>query len=348
MLDQVQEWWQNTTPEIQTAVRFGGVVLGALVLGQFLGAIVYRALRARNFDAVLRVPGSSSADSETDRGFTPTYIAGLLVRLTVWAAAAWWLARKHERVDIANTLGLVIKRTWALTTVLVASLALGSLLARQLIACLGGGAQTGSPALSSRNGSAAPRSKVGGAVGAVVYVLAVLLVLLIAADLFDWPLTRSSALALWEFAQRLLVACAALFIGSLGAGWARDLVTPDGASSPEKRASQYTALGIVAASTVLAIAVLLSSAGVLYGLAALGILGFLVWMVRGYLPDVTAGLQLRAHKVEEVYLDGEPWQVAEIGFVTTQVTRRGEFLQLKNRQVLEARLNGATPEVIQR
>jgi hypothetical protein len=182
----------------------------------------------------------------------------------------------------------------------------------------------------------------------VVYILAVLLVLLIAADLFDWPLTRSSAQALWEFAQRLLVACAALFIGSLGAGWARDLVTADGASTPEKRASQYTALGIVAASTVLAIAVLLSSAGVLYGLAALGILGFLVWLVRGYLPDVTAGLQLRAHKVEEVYLNGEPWQVAEIGFVTTQVSRRGEFLQLKNRQVLEARLNGATPEVVSR
>jgi hypothetical protein len=32
-------------------------------------------------------------------------------------------------------------------------------------------------------------------------------------------------------------------------------------------------------------------------------------------------LQLRTQKVREVYLDGEAWQVSQVGFLTTQVCR---------------------------
>jgi hypothetical protein len=189
-------------------------------------------------------------------------------------------------------------------------------------------------------GAGTPVRGVAGAAGAAAYVLAALLVLLIAADSFDWPLTRSSALALWQLAQHLLTAGAALVIGCLGARWARDLATADGAASPEQRAGQYTALGIVAATTVLAVSVVLSGAGVLLGLAALALLGLVAWLARGYLPDVAAGLQLRAHKVREVCLDGAPWQVVEVGPLTTQVGRAGAFHRLQNRQVLKARMNG--------
>ena len=122
------------------------------------------------------------------------------------------------------------------------------------------------------------------------------------------------------------------------------MVTPEAASSPEKRAGQYTALGIVAVTTVLAVAVLLSSAGVLIGVAALALVGLLLWLVRGYLPDVTAGLQLRAHQVRAVWLDAVSWQVSEIGLLSTQLTRAGEFWRLQNRLVLEARLHGAPAE----
>src|SRR5205085_463692 len=170
-----------------------------------------------------------------------------------------------------------------------------------------------------------PQRGAAGAAAAVVYVLSLLLVLLMAADAFDWPLTRSSALALWQFAQNLLIAGAALLIGCLGARWARDLATPDGAASPEKRAGQSTALAIMAATTVLAVVVLLSSAGVLIGIAALALFGLLLWLGRGHLPDVSAGLQLGAHKVREVWLDGEPWQVTEVGLLTAEVGRRGEL-----------------------
>ena len=344
MLNEVQTWWQNASPEMQAAIQFGGVILGALVVGQIVGAVVARTLAGRNFDAVLRLPSSTPHDAGDGRGFTPSYVGGLLVRLTIWSAAAWWLAQKHGRTDLAQTLGVVIKRTWAITTILVASLAVGTLLANRLIACFGGLSKPG----AARAGTGSSRWDLAGIVGAGVYVLVLLLVLLIAADLFDWPLTRTSAQSLWQFTQHLMVACAALFIGGLGASWAREIASVEGAMTPEKRAGQYTALGMVSASTVVAVAVMLSSAGVLLALAALAILGLLLWMSRGYLPDISAGLQLRAHKVDMVYLDGEPWQVAEIGFISTQVTRRGEFCRLPNRQVFESRLQGTAPQAASR
>jgi hypothetical protein len=157
-------------------------------------------------------------------------------------------------------------------------------------------------------------------------------------------LTKSSAQALWKFAQNLFIAGAALGMGSLGARWARDLVTAETAASSGQRAAQYTGLGIMATSTLLAVAVLLSSAGVLIGVAALAMLGMIPWLLRGYLPDISAGLQLRMHKVREVSFEGATWQVSEVGFLTTQVTRQGEFFRVQNRVALEARLHGAPAE----
>jgi hypothetical protein len=343
MLDDVQTWWQNTSPQLQAVIQFGSVVVLALLAGHFLAALVARTLRAHHFDAALRLPASVAPPPEAERSITPTQVAGLLVRLTVWTLAGWWLAQQYGRPDLADKLALVLSRTWACAAVLVAALTVGGLLARRLIDCLQGLPKSGSEA-SGGNGAAAAHRGVAGAVGAGAYVFVVLLALLLAADLFDWPLTRSTALALWQFAQHLLIAGTALLMGGLGARWARDLVTADAAASPEKRAGQYTALGILAATTVLAVAVLLSGAGVLIGLAALAVLGYLLWLVRGYLPDITAGLQLRAHQVREVWFDGEAWQVAEVGFLSAQLGQRGQFCRVQNRRVLEARLHGAPAE----
>jgi hypothetical protein len=349
MLDELQSWWESATPATQKALQDGSVVLLALLSGYLLGVWVARTLRRWNFDAALRLPNAAPPGSEAEHGLTPTLVAGLLVRLTVWAAAACWLAHQYGRADLASSLVRIIQRTWAVAAVVVGALALGSLLARRLIDCVGGLTVAGSG--PSHHGTASSHRGVAGALGAGAYILAVLLVLLIAADSFDWPLTRSAALALWQFAQHLLVAGAALLIGCLGARWARDQVTPEGSASPEKRAGQYTALGIVAATTVLAVAVLLSSAGVLIGLVALTLLGWLFWLLRSYLPDIAAGLQLRAHNVREVWFDGAAWQVAEAGFLATQVSRAGQFCRLQNRVVLEARLHEApkvTPVEVER
>jgi hypothetical protein len=335
MFDELRTWWQNASPETTVLIRQGGLMLAALLGGHYLGRMVVRVLQARNFDAALRLPGSSGASAV--REFTPTFVAGMLVRFTVWAAAARWLAGQYGWTEWVTTLGMIVNRAWALAAVLVAALAVGSFLTGRVMECL----RTGLDGAASRNGAMGSGRGVAGAVGAAVYCLVTILTLLMAADFFDWPLTRSAALALWQFAQHLLVAGAALLIGYLGAGWARDLVTLDSATTPEKRAGQYTGLAIVATTTVLAVAVMLTSAGVFFGLSALAVLGLALWLVRGHLPDIAAGLQLRANQVSEVWFDGSPYQVGNVGLVSTEVGRGGQNNRVRNRQVLEARMHGA-------
>jgi hypothetical protein len=287
---------------------------------------------------LFRITGSSPhAGVEGGRGFPPSFVAGVFVRLSVWAVAAWWLAGRHDRPELAGTIKLVLTRAWSLAVVLGSALALGGFLANRVVECVQGA--TEGPAYRNGNGST-PQRGLAGAVGAGVYGLVVLLALLVSADFFDWPLTRTSAAALWGLAQHLLVAGGALLIAALGARWSRE-ITREAAGSPERSAGQYTALGIVAGTTVLAVSVLLASAGALFGVVALAILGALAWYGRTYLPDVVAGLQLRAHKVREVWIDGGPCQVAAVGLVTTELSRGGETGRLQNRLVLDACMHGA-------
>jgi hypothetical protein len=344
MLDEVQTFWQELTPETQSAVQTGSVLVAALLGGHVLGSMVARGLRAKNFDAALRMPGASPSGTP-EHGITPTFVGGMLVRLTVWAAAAWWLAHTHGWTDVAATLKLALSRTWAVAAMLVAALSLGSLLSQRLIDCLGGARAAADPAhLRNGHGTAGPQRGAAGAVGAAAYFLVVLLVLLVAADFFEWPLTRGAAVALWQLAENLLIAGAALLVGFLGARWARDLAVTHGTVTPEQRAGNYTALGIMAVTTVVAIGVLLSRPGMLIGLAVIAALGLSLWLLRGHLPDVFAGLQLRTQKVREVWFEGEPWHVTDVGFLTTQVTRGGAVHRLQNRLVLDARLNAAPGE----
>src|SRR5262249_15940421 len=108
MFDELQSWSLDVSADTQAAFQAAGLVLVALLGGHVLGLITARALRARNFDATLRVPGSSPPPADADRGITPTLVAGWLVRLTVWALAVWWLAQKHGRVAFADTLWVII------------------------------------------------------------------------------------------------------------------------------------------------------------------------------------------------------------------------------------------------
>lgn len=344
VVDDILTWWQSQTAQTQALAQNACCGVVGLMAGHYLAVMVARYLRGLRFDAALQMPGGAGAGTtaaaprpgapagaEADSGITPTFIAGWLVRLTVWATVAWWLAYKSGDEDLAQTLALIIRRTWTLAAVLVGALGLGGLLARRLVDCF-------PPDRSGPGGS--PRSAAG-AVGAAVYAMVTLVVLLIAADVFNWPLTRSSAQALWSLAHDLLVAGAALLMGCLGARWARDLATGEPGATPEKRAGQYTALGITAATTLLAVTVLLSTAGVLIGLTGLVVLGYLLYLVRGYLPDVFAGLQLRAHGVREVWFDGVAWRVLETGFLATRVGRNGDIHRVQNRLVLDARMHEA-------
>jgi hypothetical protein len=340
MFEQWQTWWQNSGLETQTTIREGVVLVLALLAGHLLARAVAGYLRAHNFDAALRLPGSSAPSSESHH-FTPTFFAGMLVRLSIWGWAACWLARQHDRAELAESLRLIINRTWGLASLLVAAVAIGTLLARRLLECMESPTKSSVAAANGRQGSSGPQFDPARAVAVAVYVAAVLLALMMAADWFDWPLTRTSAQALWQLAQQLLVAVAALAVGLLGARWTRELTRGSTEDSLEARAGRYTAMGIMAATTLMACSVLLSGPRALVGLVVLVLLACLLWLARGYLPDVTAYLRLRSQKVRQVKLNGVPWQVTQLGWLNTRMGRAGQFCEVQNRRLLEAHLQAA-------
>src|SRR5437764_74854 len=137
MFDDVQAWWENAHPETQAALLNGSLAAVALLGGWFLGTLAIRALRAKHFDEALRVPGPPRG-LEASHGITPSLVAGVLVRLTVWAWAVCFVARQYGRVEVAEALSLVMSRTWAVAGVLVAALTVGRLLAQRLVDCLQG------------------------------------------------------------------------------------------------------------------------------------------------------------------------------------------------------------------
>ena len=132
----VLSYWNQLSPQAQGWVQTGGWLFVVLLGGHFVGSMVARGLRNKNFDLALRLPGAATVGGE--HGMTPTFFAGMLVRLSIWGAAAWWLAHNNGRVELAGTIGLVISRAWAVAAMLVFVLALGSLLARRLIDCFEG------------------------------------------------------------------------------------------------------------------------------------------------------------------------------------------------------------------
>jgi hypothetical protein len=331
MLEQLQSWWENLTPEMRGYILDGAVALGALLGGHWLGKLVGRFLRAGRFNALFRVTKEVPGGSDDDHLITPTRLAALLVRLTVWAFAASWLLPKYGQPELAESISSKIGPVWAVAAGLAAALAVAGLLARRVVECLEGANRFG----------AGPARSVAGAVGAGIYAVVLLLTFLTAADYFDWPQTRTAAAALWQLALHLLTAGAAVLVGYIGILWARE-TTAQGASTALQPAQQI-ALGIVAVTTGLAVALLLFGSGMGVGAAILVGAAALLYLARGRLHDVTAGLKLRRGKVGTVWFDGTPWQVEQIGVLRCRVGRNGENYKVPNRQVLEASGPAASP-----
>ncbi len=329
---ELQSWWQNLTPEMRGYMMQGALVLGALLGGHLLGSLVSRSLRARRFDSLFRVSPPPPDFMEDGRGITATMLAGNLVRLTAWGGAGWWLAREHGQTELAATLVQVARQTWTVTGVLAAALAIAGLLSRRVIECLEG-FMPAAPGTGARTGT--PSRGLAGAVGAGIYGLVLLLTLLAITDTFDLALTRNAAVSLWQLALNLLIAGAALLIGVLGARWARALTTPQ-SSAPAERTGQYTALGIMAGSTALAVALLLFTAGLRVGIAAVAIAAIVLFFAQGHFADLIAGLKLRKDRVSTVWKDGVAWQVSRIGLLHSEVGRGGDYFKVQNRNLLQA------------
>jgi hypothetical protein len=337
-LNELQSWWNDLPPETRAYVWDGGVAFAALAGGFIIGGMVARTLRGLNFDAAFGLSGGGPGGGPASRSYAPTRAVGLLVRLTVWAGVVWWFLGKYGRADLAESLRLIGGRVWALIAMLAGSLVVGDLVSRRVTDLIQG-SLTG-PNGTARTG-AAPNRYVAGAVGAAVYVLVLLLALLVAADAFDWPLSRTAAGALWQLGQQLLTAGAGLSIAYLGAHWARELATPTDPVTPELKAGQYVGLALIGGAAIGGVMALLSGRGILIAMLALPILGGLLWLARDYIPDVMAGLKLRKEKVVQVWIEGTTCRVEGVGLLTSEVGQGNETGRVRNRLVLAAAGHGS-------
>ena len=345
----VQAWWQELPPDVQTFLQSTGILLAAFVAGVILGGWAGRRLRAAGFDASLRPPWSPSTASGRSEAptFTPTRVAGGIVRLTVWGCGVWFLAGRHGWTNLAGALEWIAGRVWSLALVTVVALYLARLCAEKLIDLVQ------NPPLKERweawlPPAAGRERRWGGAAvlaGVTVYGVVVLLVLLVAADLMGWTLTGHALSALWNLALHLFTAGVALLIGWLGAQWARTQAAPDAVPvSPVAQVGYYAALGIMGGATVLAILLLSGNPLTLSGLVLLALLALLLWPARAYLPDLWAGILLKVQKVKAVRLGGAMHQLGAVGPLLTQLTGPEGNLTRRNRLVLEAHLRSASPE----
>jgi hypothetical protein len=337
MLNDLTTWCQDILVEWQPALVDILLGLTAFLAGQFLGRRVARSLAERGFDEALNfAERTSRTRQDVEREFGAAAMVGYLVRASVWTVAAWWLFQKHGQLDLAASLSLVLRRAWGVALIVISTLALGSLLARRLAECL----QAASNAPSTKSVDSSLLRSAGAVIGVVAYSVCGLVVLLIAADTFDWPLTRESAAGLWQLLQRLLTSAAALFIACLGARYARDLAIPQAAPSPQEQTGRMTATGIVAGTTVLAVTMLLLTSGMAIVLAVFAVVFAVLlagaWWLRGSFPDLLAGLQLRLHRGRQVWFDGVAWEIYQVGLVATEVCRQGQFTRYANRDVLQA------------
>jgi hypothetical protein len=92
----------------------------------------------------------------------------------------------------------------------------------------------------------------------------------------------------------------------------------------------------VAGTTALAVALLVFTSGLGIGVAVLAVIAALVFLGRGRLADVIAGLKLKKAKVGTVWFEGVPWQVEQVGFLQSDVSRDGTSYKVANQMVLEA------------
>jgi hypothetical protein len=307
--------------------------------------MVSRRLRARDFDASLRASWLAPADGGR-AGFTPTDLVRDLVRCTACGAGVWWLATEQGWAALAHNLEWAAGRVWSLAVVLIVALYLARFLAGQVIKFVENAplSDTLDDWLPRARGGREPRvSGVATLAGTAVYGVVFLLLLLIAADLFGWALTGSAMVAAWFLLLHVVTAGTALLIGWLGYGRARSLIFSEvEAAPPPRRAAHYTTLGILAGTTLLAIALLAATIQGAVGVGLALLLAFVLWPLRGYVPDVWAGILLKGQKVQHVCLDGEPSEVGEVGLLTTRLQRKEEQVSRRNGLVLEAHLQGAS------
>ncbi|MBI3923410.1 MAG: hypothetical protein HY318_18460 [Armatimonadetes bacterium] len=355
-------WWNDLPRETQIALRDAEVVLAALLLAKFAGAVLKALLSARGFDSLVAVPWAPAAPVKGDPRARPSDVVGYLCVASLWAVAAWWLAREHGVSDVANSILWVTGKAWTLAFVIILAMVSGGWLSRAVTLAMQ------SPGIKTRLDSLLPIPGARGeplsdsltkTVSVLFYVVSLMLMALASTDLLHLTATASALAAVWQLAVRLVAAGAALGIGWLGLKWARDFnlqgeadqssfaaptlsTTALESRSPAQplSAERQIQLGLLGAVILFAIAVVADIGGSLIGLCVLFMVFLLILPLREYVPDVWGGFYLLIRNAKTVDLEGRTMNIKQVGLLMTDLTIEGEHLSRRNREVLTAVLKG--------
>ncbi len=370
-MDGVAAWWSGLDDASRVAFRNGGVVLGALVLGYLIKAVVQHLFVAKGLDRCLRFPWAS-VQPTTGKGSRPqepganhsalTGLTGWFFMLTVWAGTAWLIAGWHGYVEAARAILLVLLRSWQVAVIVLPVLIISGWLARTLYDLLH------TPWLKGEMDALFPgKSEVGGSFSdtmakglcVVLYAAFFLLIPVGIAALFNLSALQGLVVPAWQICARLLTALVVFAVGYLGVAWARAeakrLEAPahdeteapgsgEGTKRPGSDFGNQLGLIIVVATVVLALGMVVGVSGLAGALVILVLFGILLWPARSYVRDLSAGVLLRIQHVKQGNIDGAPADVKAVTPLTARIEREGIELTRRNWEVLTASMTG-TPSL---
>jgi hypothetical protein len=337
------ERWHALTPEARFVFIAAGVLVATFIASTVIGWLVGRRLRAGHFDAAFRRPWLPAPVTVRPdaHAFTPTRLIVGLVRLTIWGAGLWCLARAYDWTDLIRWLPWFAGRVWSFVLVILVALYLSRVFSGKLVEVV----QTSPlkhkleewlPAVGTRE----PRVS-GAAVvaGLLIDAVVILLVSLVAADLMGWELTGTALAATWQLLLHLFAAGVALLIGWTGARWVRAQVVTDPApASSPARVSHAIGTSVMGCATLLAILLLAGNYPAYLGLILLVVFVLLLWPAQAWLPDIYAGAVLRVQQVKQVRIENVTYPLGPVGLVQTQLVQPEGNQARRNRVILEAHL----------
>ncbi len=346
-LAHLQQWWVSLSAKAQTLLTDAALLLLALVAGKFVGIVVKNWLRGWGVDRWLRSPWASVASQPKQK--TSADAIGYLCVGTVWAGALWGIATQHALTDIARTIGFVTGRVWTLALIISLTMGVSHWLSQTVAQAL-----RAVPFKSwleahlppSRESPAEATTRL---LGFAIYGFFSLLLLMVVAELFGLNATAQAIGTMWELLLRLVLAALILGVGWWGVQQMQkaDLIPTQLLPVSPESAAQTIRLGFLAVVLLFALAILTGSGSEfvasLLWLAFFSVLLLALAPVRKYLPDLWAGVALKMHKVERVFIDGVAARVLHIGVLATRLLVGGAETVRPNQEVLEAFLHQRSP-----
>ena len=361
-MESFADWWYELSDPGRVALRDGALLILALITALIGNRVVRHLLVVKGVDPYLRLPWSTK-EPVSGKGHRPaeqrlepsavSSLVGWIFGLSILAAACWWLARVHESTALADMLWTVLVRAWEVTIVVFPALLISGWLARSVYDLmhtpwLKGELDALFPTPPEGGGSFSETAAKGLCI--VIYAAFFLFIPVAIAGLFELSSLQVLVGPAWQICARLLTALIVFVVGYLGVAWARaqarrigangDSGVP-GTSNPPSPLGDQVGLGIVVATVVLALGMLVGVSSIVGALVIGCLLAFLLWPIRPYMRDLWAGLLLRHQNVKEVEIDGAMRSVKGIGPLMARLELDGEELTQRNGEVLAAVVAGA-------